>query len=423
MEGTIKMSTELLPPIGIPFGGTDVIARKQAFMYFNQAADLRDRTKAYLNSKSCWVNLSDTMLTAENGRKVKPRTVYIGEEGVNGAPVPTWDMPVVNLDKMVKSAEVRKQGTYASMTEIDKAMYNPYEPEFQETLKYYYDYLSGASMTSQDFATINNVTLTGTLVNNQQRQYAIQNACTVENTTDITFREYGVNRFQIEAEVGELSRTEPKKMGFTKQEFLMRKSQGEIQWSDEFLMQNFLFDPLALARANMTSDAERVKAIKILLLITQYTNTSGNDLTAFVASTNRSSYNPLRTIGTLRMTIEQTNYGRLDTAVLNPVTEADWLSNSFVRDLSGGNQVLTTDPGTGALPGLTGLSVFIDPLAPTGVIYLYDKRYLIRKQGPVRTEQYRIPQIGANGMIYRDYNTAYIRDTATGASLNALSPP
>lgn len=47
------MSTELLPSIGI--GGNDVIARKQAFMYFNQAADLRDKTKSYLNSKSCWL--------------------------------------------------------------------------------------------------------------------------------------------------------------------------------------------------------------------------------------------------------------------------------------------------------------------------------------------------------------------------------
>jgi hypothetical protein len=282
--------------------------------------------------------------------------------------------------------------------------------------------LSSASMTSQDFATLNNATLTGTLINNTQRQYAIQNACTVENTTDITFREYAVSRFQIEAEVGELSRTEPKKMAFTKQEFLMRKSQGEIQWSDEFLMQNYLFDPLALARANMTSDAERIKAVKILLLLNEFSDTGGNDLTAFVSNTNRSNYNPIRAVGLIRMTVEQTNYGRLDTAVLNPVTEADWLSNSFVRDLSGGNTVLSSDPGTSALPGLTGLSVFVDPLVPTGVLHLYDRRYLIRKQGPVRTEQYRVPQIGANGLIYRDYNNCYIRDLATGATLTTLSP-
>lgn len=415
---------ELLPPIGV-FGGTDnVIARKQAMMFYNQMADARDTMHKYLNSKSCWVNPSETMLTDERtGRKVKPRTIYIGEESMNGAPLPTWEMPVVSLDKMVESAKVRKQGTYASMTDIDKAKFNPYEPEFQESLKYYYDHLTSASMTSQDFATINNVTLTGTLVNNTMRQYSLQDACTVENTTDITFREYAVSRFQIEAEVGELSRTEPKKMAFTKTEFLMRKSQGEIQWSDEFLMQNYLFDPLALSRANMTSDAERIKALKILILLNAFNDTSGNDMTAFVSNTNRSNYNPIRAVGLVRMAIEQTNYGKLNTAVINPVTEADWLSNSFVRDLSGGNQVLATDPGTSALPGLTGLQVYVDSIVPIGLLHLYDKNYVVRKQGPVRTEQYRIPQIGGNGLIYRDYNNCYIRDISTGATLVGLSPP
>ena len=412
---------ELLPPM---FGGQQsIIQQKQAMMFYNQMADMRDKAKSYLNSKSCWVNPSTTMLTDERtGRKVKPRTIYIGEEAMNGAPLPTWEMPVVSLDKMVESAKVRAQGTFASMTDIDKAKFNPYEPEFQEPLKYYYDHLTSASMTSQDFATLNNVTLTGTLLNNTMRQYSIQNACTVENTTDITFREYQVGRFQIESEVGELSRTEPKKMSFTKTEFLMRKSQGEIQWSDEFLMQNYLFDPLALARANMTSDAERVKAVKLLVLLNSFSDTSGNDMTAFVASTNRSSYNPIRAVSLLRMTIEQTNFGKLNTALINPVTEADWLSNSFVRDLSAGVQVLNADPGTSTLPGLTGIGVYVDPIIPTGLIHLYDKNYVVRKQGPVRTEQYRIPQIGANGLIYRDYNNCYIRDTSTGASLVGLSP-
>lgn len=414
-------SYELLPRIG---GTANVYDLKQQQLYFNQMSDARERTNKYLFSKSCWFNPSYTMLTDERtGRKVKPRTFYVGEESMNGAPLPTWEMPVMNIDKMAKSAEVRNLGSYASMTEVDKALYNPYEPEFHEALQHHYDNLTSASMTTQDFSTINNVNMTGNLINNTQRQYAVQNACTVENTTDITFREYAVNRFQIEAEVGELSRTEPKKMSFSKTEFLMRKSQGEIQWSDEFLMQNYLFNPLDLARANMTSDAERIKAVKVLLLLNAWNDIAGNDLTVFVSNTNRSNYNPIRDVGKARMTIEQTNYGRIDTFVVNPITEADWLSNSFVRDLSGGMTVLKTDPGTSQLPGLTGISGYVDPMVPPGVLHLYDKRYLIRKQGPTRSEQYRIPQIGGNGLIYRDYNNVYIRDLSTGVTITGLSPP
>lgn len=412
------MSTELL---NIPYG--NMINEKQARYYFNNLSDERDRHKNIMSSKSCWFNPSYHDLVDERtNKRVKARTIYVGEESEGNTPIPTWNMPVLNVDKLEESNQVRVKGTYASMTEVDKAQYNPYHEEFHETLKYYHDYLvSTASMTSQDFSLINNATLTGVLINNTQRQYAIQNACTVENTTDITFREYAVDRFQIDGNVGEMSRVEPKKMGFTKQDFLMRKIQAELQWSDEFLMQNYLFDPLALARANMSSDAERVKATMILLLLNSFHDTGGNDLTAFETNVNRSSYNPIRAVNTIKMNLEKSHFGQLNTGVMNPITSGDWLINTFTQNFAA-QSTITTDPGTISLPGINGVSVYVDPLVPIGVLHLYDKGYVIRKQGPVRTESYRIPQIGANGLIYRDYCTAYIRDSAYGETLTTLSP-
>lgn len=413
------MSQELL---NMPFG--NVINEKQARYYFNTLSDERDRHKGIMGSKSCWFNPSPHDLIDERTKKrVKARTIYVGEESESNAPIPTWDMPILNVDKLEESNKVRLQGSYASMTDIDKAVYNPYHEEFHETLKYYHDYLvTTASMTSQDFSLINNATLTGVLINQQQRQYAIQNACTVENTTDITFREYAVDRFQIDANVGELSRVEPKKMGFSKQDFLMRKIQAELQWSDEFLMQNYLFDPLALARANMSSDSERVKATMILLLLNAFSDTGGNDLTAFISGVNRSSYNPIRAANTIKMNLEKSRFGQLNTGVINPVTYGDWLINTYTSNF-GPQSNINTDPGTVSLPGIGGVNVYVDPLVPIGVLHLYDKGYVIRKQGPVRTESYRIPQIGAQGLIYRDYCTAYMRDSDYGQTLTSLSPP
>lgn len=410
----------------------DPYARMQAEVYrtVQDYASKQRRTDEIFNQKSAWVNTSrHDLIDERTGKKVRARTVYVGEEAKNGVPFPTWDIPVLNLDRLNNVENlIENKAESASSSDIDRAAYSPYTNEFLDQVNQYYDFLKAvksetASMTSQDFSTINNVTLTGRLINRQERQYVIQNAVTVENTTDIVFREFEVSRFEIEDETAELSTSEPKKMTFSKAEFRMGKTQAELQWSDEFLMQNYLFDPLALARQNLTSDAERVKAKKVMLLMLQLSTTAGADLTAYTASTDHSSYNPFISFAAIEQTISYDNFGNWDSIICNPKIIQYYMSNSYVKGIGQPQQVEANNTKTWTLPGLAGKTVYADHMVVDGTMYNYSKNSFFRKQGPVRTEQYRMTREGGNGMLYRDWHRVYTNYKEQGVALTSLAPP
>lgn len=411
--------------------GGDPVARQQAEIYksVHSYNSKLSRSNDLFNQKAAWVNTSKhDLIDGATGKRVKARTIYIGERNVNGTPIPTWEVPVMNLDKLNNIQNVLAMGEYASSTDKDKAAYSPYTPEYMEEAKQYYSFLRSlqmetGSMTSQDFSTLNNVTLTGKLINTQERKHVIQDAVTVENTTDIVFREFEVSRFEIEDETAELATTEPKKMAFTKQEFRMGKTQAEIQWSDEFLMQNYLFDPLALARQNMTSDAERVKAKKVALLCLKFPTTAGSDLTAFASGTEHSNFNPFLKFNTIEMTINNDNRGNWDTSIVHPSFIGYYMSNTYVKGMGQPQMVQQDDSKTWTLPGLAGVSVYADYFAqPTEMVNL-TKGSCFRKQGPIRTEQYRMTREGGNGMLYRDWHKVYTNNTSHGLRLTGIAPP
>jgi hypothetical protein len=412
--------------------GGDPVARTQAEVYKHTHSYLakKERSNELFNQKAAWVNPSKYDLIDNNtGRRVKARTIYIGERNGGGAPIPTWDVPVLNLDQLNNIQKVRQQqGEYASSTERDRAAYAPFTSEFMEEAKDYYAFLRAlqtetGSMTSQDFSTINNVTLTGKLINVQERKHVIQDAVTVENTTDLVFKEFEVSWFEIDDETAELATTEPKKMGFTKQEFRMAKTQAEIQWSDEFLMQNYVFDPIALARQNMTSDADRVKAKKVALLMLALPTTAGSDLTAYASNTEHSNYNPFPAFNLIEQTINNDNRGNWDTAIVHPSFIGYYMSNSYVRGVGQAQAVTQEDSRTWTLPGLAGITVYADYFGQKGVMYNFTKASFFRKQGPIRTEQYRMVREGGNGMLYRDWHRVYTNNTAHGIALTGLAPP
>jgi hypothetical protein len=408
----------------------NAIAEKQ-YQYFQMRNRQDQKAQRLLSQRSCWVNTSRTPLKdARTGKIILPRMIYadLEEHVENGDPIPNWDVPVMNLDKAAEADQKRMQGAYASMTEIDKAFYDPWTPEFQEHVKGYKDALMALSTadahTSGDYALINNVAITGVLVNTSTRNYIIQNAVTVENTTDLMYKEFSVDGFEIDEEVGELGESEPKKMAFASKTFLMAKAQGEIQWSDEFLMQNWIFDPLALARQFMTGDADRVKAKKTAKMFTTFGVTAGGaDVTAYATNTEHSNFNPLPLLAKIQSTIEQTYAGTLDSAVMNPLTWQYLNSNSYIKGVGTAQTVQGSNNRTVTLPTLPGVTIYLENLAPVGVVYFYDKRSTIRKQGPIRTEQFRMARIGGNGLLYRDWHNMYLRDANLVTQINSLAPP
>ena len=399
-------------------------ASKQARMFaFGKMQAEAARNQNLLSQSTTWINLAPKDIKDQRtGKRVKARTIYAG---FNSETAPSWDYPVANIDKLVKAKALLDQGESASTTDIDNALNDPFYPEFQEPLKYYNDVLleqesAGAIHTSQDFPLLNNVTVAGQVIINQLTQFPLLDAVNVENTTELIFRRYNGTGFDIESVVGELGTTEPKKMAFSKTEWYTRKSGGEIQWSDEHEMINYFINPLQLARGQFTIGANKIKNNKILKALAQFSTTAGANLTLYTGE--HSTNNPYTTFATVRKLINYTNFGNLDTGVMNSATLFGILSNTYVKGGVDNTQGLTSENGARVtIPGLPGIGFIIDESVTDGNVYLFDRNQaLTRIQGPVRTEQYRLAREGGSGLVYRDWNDVQIRDLTKARTVTGL---
>ena len=399
-------------------------ANKQARMFaFGKMQAEASKLNNILQQSTTWINTSKKDLKdKETGKRVKARTIYAG---FNNETKPTWDYPAANIDKLVKAKALLDQGEYASNTEVDQALNDPFYPEFQEPLKYYNDVLlqdetAAAIHTSQDFPLLNNITVAGQVIVNQLTQFPLLDAVNVENTTDLIFRRYNGVGFDLEAVVGELGTTEPKKMSFSKQEWYTRKSGGEIQWSDEHEMQNYFINPLQLARGQFAIGANKIKNNKILKALAQFSTTAGANLTTYTGE--HSTNNPYTYFATVRKLINYTNFGNVDTGVMNSSTLFGILTNTNVKGGVDNTQGLTPENGARVnIPGLPGISFIIDESVTDGNVYVFDRNQaLTRIQGPIRTEQYRLAREGGSGLVYRDWNDVQIRDLTKARTITGL---
>jgi hypothetical protein len=399
-------------------------ASKQARMFaFGKMQAESNKLNSLLSQSTTWINTSKKDLKdANTGKKVKARTIYAG---FNNETKPTWDYPAANIDKLVQAKALLDQGEYASATDVDKALNDPFYPEFQEPLKYYNDVVlaeesAAAIHTSQDFPLLNNITVAGQVIVNQLTQFPLLDAVNVENTTDLIFRRYNGVGFDLEAVVGELGTTEPKKMSFSKTEWYTRKSGGEIQWSDEHEMQNYFINPLQLARGQFSIGANKIKNNKILKALAQFSTTAGANLTTFTGE--HSTNNPYTYFATVRKLINYTNFGNVNTGVMNSSTLFGILSNTYVKGGVDNTQGLTPENGSRVnVPGLPGISFIIDESVTDGNVYLFDREQaLTRIQGPIRTEQYRLAREGGSGLVYRDWNDVQVRDLTKARTITGL---
>lgn len=390
------------------------VQSKQHKMYaFGKMFSDLEKVRDVLKSTIVYANTGKTdQIDERTGKRVKARSLYAGTRP--GSNLPDWEYPVANIDKLAKSKEVLAMGETASSTEIDKALHDPYYPEFQEPLKFYNEMLldteSAASVhTSQDFPLLNNTVLTGEVIIEQQTQFPLLDLVSVENTTSLVFRRFDGTGFDIEALVGEGGETEPKKMAFTKQEWYTRKSGGEIQWTDEHEMQEYFINPLQIAQGQFSIAAAKVKSQKVAKALAGLTTVAGADVEAY--TTDHHTNNPLTYIAAVRKTINYTNFGRMNVAACNSATLFGILSNQNIKGINNVQGLTGEDGSRFTIPGVPGLSGIVEESLTDGYLYLLDSERAIKRiQGVIRTEQYRLARIGGNGLVYRDWNDVQVRD-------------
>ena len=396
---------------------------------------LIDQEKDLLSKQVAFINESPTVLKdTATGNIVYPHTIYVGEreDPETGGFLPNYEHAVMDYDKF--NAAINVVGNaYASSTEIDKAVHDPFYPQFQPYAPLFYESLAkqklnpqavgvakaDSMMTSQDFSTINIVTYAGALIARRRKAYPLVDAIQTEFTTDMVFPEVYEDPFQIDAEIGEGQKAKPKKPAFYKRQFVMKKSGTQIQWTDEMLKQGYIVNPLERSKAMITEGIRKVYEDKLLALLASasFSDISGELYTGY--TNGRSDNNPLTKIQEAELAI-YTADGTANTIVMSPKTLYLFLSNDNIKGQFG-LQGLPGLDGVYSSPLMPGYRIIVDPNYPNTKLMIFDDSILKRKQGTVVVGTKRDIEDLTTKYIYFNFNTCYVTDVSKGKRLTGVT--
>lgn len=168
---------------------------------------------------------------------------------------------------------------------------------------------------------------------------------------------------------------------------------------------------------HMISDVTQVisQDINSLILedgIQQFRNVAKGSWKDLAVNGNQSARNPLEDIATERKRITK-NHGKVDTIVMNSVTYAHFVSNTYVK---GYEQMLKQEqPGVFTFSKLPGMTFLVDEDIPDGVACVYAKKALTVGDGPMVTEAFRDPKEGVSGHVIRKWIQPLVNDTLKNA--------
>lgn len=344
--------------------------------------------------------------------------------GVDENNKPTWATWVKDLKKF---DEYQKKAESGDLTAEDKAKYDPYAPEFRAAAAEFWDLddkikageitvKQAGSMTQTDFQGLRMVESLSALVNQERKDYSLQNAVRIWPTEDLILRVPTVTRFTIASNLGEYDLAESMKMAFTSQMIQLKKDVAHLAWSDEFMMAQYDQPIMDLHMDNARSEFERVKAKKVAVQVLRWTGTDaiGGTWFAYESGTDRSAKNPALQFHTAKLAIRAAN-GRMTRVASNSLVLSAYLGNTHVN----GQLQPTEGTDVGAyvinsVPRQAGLTWFVDEEMPDNKVSMWDDSALIFVQGPVRSSTYRDEHAGGSGVYIRDWNGAFALRLAQG---------
>lgn len=354
---------------------------------------------------------------------VQPRTVYVCNEDRYGNP--DFASPALSVDKLRAGQELKqKLGATASATELDEANYNPFYPEWVDDAVAFNDSRQGktaGAITSQDFTSIQQIVLTGALVNQEERTFVLQNALTQQATANISIIIDTYHRFTIGEEYKEMDQVEARQGSFTRATFKLSKTVGHVSFQDDFFMDTRYHDVKAIHLANMNSDFTRVKVKKIGAVLLTADAVTGTDWSTMTGEHNTN--NPLIDFEKAVRAVDA-NYGTINTVASNTRTYQYFDVNSWTKDKGTGPVVGPNEnPRTvGAIPGLGGATWYLDNSLPDTKVLAFDKSATLMLQGPTKSAQYRDEHHEISGYYTRDYHRPIITETGKVRQITGVCP-
>lgn len=146
----------------------------------------------------------------------------------------------------------------------------------------------------------------------------------------------------------------------------------------------------------------------------------------FVASTDRSTANPLLDLGVVQLLIEGSGVGgKLSKVGMHGLDFAKYMGNTFIRGVASTKPTeVSFEPGTRELPGFPNVGLVLDNAVRQGYVYCVDTQKeptIALFQGPQRIGSAHDEETGDDKYFIIDYHLAALIQSATGRTLTGTS--
>ena len=362
-------------------------------------------------AKSAWINPAKSWEQGDDGQYVRPQTIYFGEKTSNGGFVPTWEDPVYDMSLFKEGITAIKSGS----TDRGKVRVDPYIGDWQRIAHEYDDAVTsaiksgsrsalksaGIGMTG-DFSAIDMVNVSA-LVGTELRGFTLEQAVTEIAVPQLMISVDTYTRFTGSRSIGEGIPPILKLGSIARTTYDLPKDGGGVGLTFE-AQTRASHDLMRTHIDNLVSDLKRIKAAKIATEIETASDVSGADFGAY--STGYSTYVPTDYVGTISDTIDSNN-GVLDTIATHDKVFRDYLANSWIKNFAQGpvqNVNLSQAKVIANPPGLPGITWYIDNSKTATILSGYEKKSMVKFQGPIRTAVVRLDMEDVDAFRVFDFN-------------------
>ena len=308
-----------------------------------------------------------------------------------------------------QTAQVIGGSSKMSSTELDEARFkgiwtNDYEnqaTEFYDQMdkarKQYYQtndyakFIGAGTITAQDYsATIGNVMIDQTVLDLITRDFIILDAVTRKSWDKLTYTYDNRTPYLNTGGLGELDVAPSGNVKYARASIGLKKAEGHVSvsiWAGLSILDH---DAVGDTQSIINADFERIFATDVASTLTGFTDqATAGAYDVIAGGAFHSTTNPSVRFDADSASI-RTAGGRADTLVMRTIDYRALIQNTFMR-LSG-SPTLSLGQETAPVHAfrtihqlLPGYDIFVDELATSDSLFIYDKRSVIFLEGPTST--------------------------------------
>lgn len=326
---------------------------------------------------NAWYNSAKTPIRGDNGKIVAPESIYVNKRNT-----PTWDeneraFDVALFKRNMQRIKSGKSNDWGAVQE------DPFIGDFKKLNDKRIEHIKSAGYgSSTDFSAIDVINVQAQLITTELRDFVLEQAVTEIGVPNLTISIDAWTRFTGQKAIGEGVPPVLKLGSAARTTFNLVKDGTGIGLTFE-AQARAVHDIYRTLVDNAVSDLRRIKAASIATTIETATDVAGADWAAY--TTDHSTTNPFDNIGTVSDTIVSNN-GRPDTLAIHDRVWRDFISNTHVHGFGLGpdHSGEFSTARVVQVPG-TNFTAYIDNSKTNTICSVYEKKSIVKFQGPVRT--------------------------------------